>query len=333
MTSASDARTDDRRTDENARAETAPDGLRADSASRELGDHPSALGAALDRPLVSTQWLADHLGSDGLVVLDASVVVGTRPGGGSVYLNGLDGYLVEGHIPGAVFADLLDVFSDPAGAHPFTRPDADAFAAAAASVGVDDRTTVVVYDSGVGQWAARVWWLFRSYGYDRVAVLDGGIAKWRAEQRTLDLGHVEPREVHGFTAVAHPEYWVDKADVEAVVSGGSRATLVCAVPPKEFTGEAASRGRAGHIPGSFSAPAGRLVSRETNALLPREQLLNLFAPVLAQEDPIIAYCGGGIAAAADALALAVLGRTDVAVYDGSLNEWAADESAPLVTTV
>ena len=130
---------------------------------------------------------------------------------------------------------------------------------------------------------------------------------------------------------AHPEFWADKADVEAVVSGGARATLVCAVPPKEFSGEASPRRRAGRIPGSFSAPAGRLVSRETNAFLSHDELLALFAPVLAQEDPIIAYCGGGIAAASDALALALLGRTDVAVYDGSLNEWAADEAAPLTT--
>ena len=294
-------------------------------------DHSSALGAALDRPVVSTQWLADHLGSEGLVVLDATVVTGTRPGGSSAYLSGLDQYLVEGHIPGAVFADLLDVFSDPDGAHPFTRPGADAFAAAAAAVGVDDRTTVVVYDASVGQWASRVWWLFRAFGYDRVAVLDGGLTKWRTEQRPLDLGHVEPRAVSGFTAVPHPEFWADKADVEEVVSGGAKATLVCAVPPKEFSGEASPRRRAGRIPGSFSAPAGRLVSRETNAFLSHDELLALFGPVLAQEDPIIAYCGGGIAAASDALALALLGRTDVAVYDGSLNEWAADEAAPLTT--
>ena len=306
-------------------------GTRSDDGTDTIPDYSSALGAALDRPVVSTQWLADHLGSETLVVLDATVVAGTRPGGPSSYLSGLDQYLVEGHIPGAVFADLLDVFSDPAGTHPFTRPDAEAFAAAAASVGVDDRTTVVVYDAAVGQWASRVWWLFRAFGYDRVAVLDGGIAKWRAEQRPLDLGHVEPRTVRGFTAVPHPEFWADKADVEAVVSGGARATLVCAVPPKEFSGEAAPHRRAGRIPGSFSAPAGRLVSRETNALLSQDELLALFAPVLAQEDPIITYCGGGIAAASDALALALLGRTDVAVYDGSLNEWAADEGAPLTT--
>ncbi len=312
---------------------TATDTTAPVTASRTQITEASPLGAALDGPLVSTQWLADHLGSDGLVVLDATVLAVTRPGGAADYLTGLDQYLVEGHIPGAVFADLLEVFSDPSGAYPFTRPDADRFAAAAASAGVDDRTTVVVYDASVGQWASRIWWLFRAFGYRRVAVLDGGLEKWRAEGRALDLGHVEPRTVAGFTAVPHSEYWADKDVVSAVVSASSRATLVCAIPPKEFSGETGSRARRGHIPGSVNAPAGRLVSRETNAFLPRESLAELFEPVLASEDPIVTYCGGGIAAASDALALALLGRTDVAVYDGSLNEWAADDEAELVTTV
>lgn len=293
----------------------------------------SALGAALGGPLVSTQWLADHLGSEGLVVLDATVVPGTRPDGRPAYLSGLDQYLVEGHIPGAVFAELLDVFSDPAGTYPFTRPDAARFAQAAASVGVDEATTVVVYDAAVGQWASRLWWLFRSFGHDRVAVLDGGVTKWRAEDRPLDLGHVEPRAAAAFRAEERPGFWADKDAVAAVVAGSARATLVCGVPPKEFTGESGHRPRLGHIPGSISVPAGRLVSRETNDLLPTDRLRETFADVLASADPIIAYCGGGIAATADALALAVLGRDDVAVYDASLNEWAADPEAPLVTPV
>ncbi len=292
--------------------------------------HAPIVGSALDGPTVSTQWLADHLGSNGLVILDASVLQVPHPQGGLAWLSGLDQYLVEGHIPGTVFAELLDVFSDPTGSYPFTRPDQDAFAAAAASVGVDNETTVIVYDSGVGTWASRLWWLFRAYGYDRVAILDGGLTKWRAESRATELGHVEPREVDGFVAVERPELWVDKSFVEAVVEGEEIATLICALPPKEFAGEAGQRARLGHIPGSVNAPAGRLVSRETNALLPLSELRATFADVLTSPDRIVTYCGGGIAAAADALVLALLGRTDVAIYDGSLNEWADDDDAPLV---
>ncbi|WP_431277734.1 sulfurtransferase [Leifsonia poae] len=290
-----------------------------------------ALAAALDRPVVSTQWLADHLGSEGLVVLDATVVPSARADGSHGYLSGLDQFLVDGHVPSAVFAELLDVFSDPAGAYPFTRPSAAAFEAAAASVGIDNDTTVVVYDASVGQWASRIWWLFRAFGYDRVAVLDGGIAKWRTEERVTDRGHVEPREGASFDAVERPGSWVEKDIIAAVVEGSETATLICAVPPKEFTGEAGQRPRLGHIPGSLSVPAARLVSRETNAYLPFSDLRAIFADALASQDPIVVYCAGGIAAASDALALALLGRSDVAIYDGSLNEWSTDADAPLVT--
>lgn len=295
------------------------------------GPATPVVGPDIDRPLVSTQWLADHLGSDGLVVLDATVVPTTRADGRTGYLSGLDGFLVQGHIPGAVFADLLDVFSDPSGAYPFTRPDAAAFEAAAAAVGIDNDTTVVVYDAAVGTWAARVWWLFRAFGFDRVAVLDGGFTKWHTEERPTERGHVEPRGGATFVASERPESWVEKDVVAAIVDGSERATLLCAVPPAEFTGEAGQRPRLGHIPGSVSAPAIRLVDRETNAFLPPSVLRTTFAEVLASDDRIVAYCAGGIAAASDALALALLGRTDVAVYDGSLNEWAADPHAPLAT--
>lgn len=292
-------------------------------------DAPATAAPVLTSPLVSTQWLADHLGADGLVVVDASVVNFTRPDGRVGYLSGHELYLVEGHVPGAVFADLVDEFSDPDGAYPFTRPDAERFAAAAGALGVGGDATVVVYDSAVGQWAARLWWLFRAFGYDRVAVLDGGLTRWRAEERTLDTGQVEPVPA-AFTARERPELWVTKADVEAVVRGEAQAALVCSTPPKEFSGEVVTRSRAGHIPGSVSAPAGLLVDRERNTLLAPDALRARLEPALGAPR-IITYCGGGIAAAASALALTLLGERSVAVYDGSLNEWAADPAAPLVT--
>ncbi|WP_052357783.1 sulfurtransferase [Leifsonia aquatica] len=286
-------------------------------------DRSSALGAALAGPLVSTQWLCDHLGSAGLVVLDATVVPAVGPDGGPVFVSGLDQYLVDGHIPGAVFAELLDGFSDPAGPYPFTRPSAAAFAIAAQAAGVDEDTTVVIYDAAAGQWAARLWWLFRSFGHDRVAVLDGGATVWRAEGRPVTRGHVEPRTVAPFTAVERPGFWADKAAVAAITAGDRAATLLCGLPARDFA--------ARHIPGSLSVPAGRLVSRETNTFLPPRELREQFADALASTDPIVAYCRSGIAATADALALAVLGRTDVAVYDASLSEWTADPQAPLAS--
>lgn len=320
---------------------------------------PAALPAPLlSTPLVSTQWLADHLGRDGLVVLDATVLHVKAPTtkAGYRWLSGLDQYLVDGHIPGAVFADVLEVFSDPAKPYGFARPDAEQIVAAAASVGIDGDSAVVLYDDSVGQWAARIWWLLRSFGFENVAVLDGGLTKWRAEERPLERGHVEPAVSAGFTAVERPEFWADKDDVAAVVAGDAEATLVCALPPAEFSGESSSRSRAGHIPGSLSLPAGRLVDRADNALLQGAALSEKLAPVLgaaATTDAgapaaaggapsaasrelaprIITYCGGGIAAAAAALALTAAGTGNIAIYDGSLNEWTADENAPLVSLV
>ena len=286
-------------------------------------------GPYLASPVVSTQWLADHLGADRLVVLDATVVPTVLPNGKHSYLSGHDQYLIAGHVPGAVFADLIDVFSDPTGAFPFTRPQAELFAIAAASVGIDNTTTVVVYDSSVGQWASRIWWLFRTFGYDSVAVLDGGFQKWQNEGREADLGHVEP-SVASFETSERPELWVDKAYVERVVAGEIDAALVCGLPPKEFSGEAGHRSRLGHIPGSLSVPAGRLVDRDSNALLTTEALRSTFAPVL-DEPQVITYCAAGIAASSDALALTLLGHRNVAVYDGSLSEWVADAEAPVVS--
>lgn len=286
-------------------------------------------GPVLSAPIVSTQWLADYLGSDKLVVVDATVVPYTQPNGHGGYLSGHEQYLVVGHIPGAVFADLIDEFSDQSNSLPFTHQFAAGFSAAAGSIGIDNETTVIVYDAAVGQWASRLWWLFRAAGYDNVAVLDGGYAKWTTEGRETDVGHVEPTPA-SFSAGERPELWVTKEDVEAIVTGDADGALVCGVPPKEFSGEAGARARLGHIPGSINAPAGRLVDRESNAFLHESALRDAFGPAL-DADRIVTYCGGGIAAAADALALTMLGHRNIAIYDGSLNEWAADETAPLVS--
>ncbi|TFC28149.1 sulfurtransferase [Cryobacterium sp. TMT1-3] len=290
-------------------------------------------------PVVSTQWLADHLGSDHLVILDATVFAlapsTTETGAaGPRYLSGRDDYLSKGHIPGAVFADLIDVFSDPAGDYDFSRPSAKLFEAAAASVGIDNSTTVVVYDAVVGQWAARIWWLFRSFGYDDVAVLDGGLAKWHAETRPFATGGTRPRAADGFTTTPRPELWVDKSFIESIVAGETDAALVCSVPPAEFAGTAGARPRAGHIPGSISLPAAGLVDPTTNAFLRGDELNRAIAPAVAAvgaSGHLVTYCGGGIAAAASALALIRAGNEHVSIYDGSLNEWAADASAPLST--
>jgi thiosulfate/3-mercaptopyruvate sulfurtransferase len=285
-------------------------------------------GPVLTSPLVSTQWLTDYLGSEKLVVLDATVLPFAAPDGRPGFLSGHEKYLVEGHIPGALFADLIDEFSDPSAKLPFTHQKPEAFAAAAGALGIDNETTVVVYDASVGQWASRLWWLFRAFGYDQVAVLDGGFTKWLAEGRPTQTGHREPTPAT-FSATYRPELWATRSDIEAIVNGREEGSLVCGLPPKEFSGEEGARARRGHIPGSINVPAGRLVDRDSNAIISDEALRAAFAEV-AKADRIVTYCAAGIAASADAFALTLLGHDNVAIYDGSLIEWTADELLPIV---
>ncbi|MDH6180248.1 thiosulfate/3-mercaptopyruvate sulfurtransferase [Microbacteriaceae bacterium SG_E_30_P1] len=270
-------------------------------------------GPLIESPLVSTQWLADHLGADDLVVLDASVVGYTQPNGAAGYLSGHESYIMNGHVPGALFADVIEELSDPEGPYPFTRPDRERFERAVGALGINNETSVVVYDSLVGQWASRVWWLFRAFGYDRVAVLDGGFTRWTAQGRPTEIGHVSA-EATEFVASERPELWIDRAGVEDIVAGRAEGALVCGTPAKEFAEN--------HIEGSVSVPAGRLVDRSTNELLGDSELRGLLAPALAA-GRVVVYCKGGIAATADALALTVVGHRNVVVYDESLNEWAA----------
>jgi thiosulfate/3-mercaptopyruvate sulfurtransferase len=286
-------------------------------------------GPSLASPLVSTQWLADYLGSDELVVLDASVLPYQNPNGTPGLISGHEQYLLSGHIPGAIFADLIDELSDTDAKLPFTHQSADAFAAAVGALGIDNETTVVIYDASVAQWASRLWWLFRANGYDRVAVLDGGYTKWLAEDRAVEVGHVEATPTT-FVPTERPESWVTSEDIEAILDGSAQGALVCGLPPKEFSGEEGSRARKGHIPGSINVPAGRLVDRETNASIPETELRTAFGPAL-DEDRVIAYCALGIVASADALALVRLGHRNVALYDGSLAEWSADDRLPVAT--
>jgi thiosulfate/3-mercaptopyruvate sulfurtransferase len=296
----------------------------------DVGDPAYRVGMSgrLSSPVVSTQWLADHLGAENMVVLDATVLSYPKPGGGRGWLSGYDAYLFEGHVPGAFFADLIEEFSEPGAPHAFTRPTRERFEAAAGALGIDRGTTVLVYDREGGNWAPRLWWLFRAFGHDDVAVVDGGLARWLAEERETESGHNEPPAAR-FEAAPREELWVDRAFVEAVLRGDEEAALLCAVPAGEYSGEtAASRARPGVLPGSVSVPAGELRDPSARLLEPARLRASL-APVLTAPR-VVAYCGAGIAAASDALALTLLGHRNVAIYDGSLAEWAADPDAPLV---
>ncbi len=283
----------------------------------------------LPTPLVSTDWLADHLGAPDLVILDCTTVQEETPDGSYAFVAGRTSY-DDAHIPGSVFCDVLGTLGDKDDPRPLMMPKPNAFKAAIEALGVGDDSAVVLYDRGIGSWAARVWWSLKSYGFDRAAVLDGGFKKWTAEARPVSDAAPEISPAT-FTPHYRPDRIVSKEDVlNAIESGG--ATLVHSLSHKEFTGEAAPMPRAGRIKGSINAPASSLVDPDTGAYLPQEKLAAHFDAAGARKSQrVITYCGGGVAACNNALALTALGFDDVAVYDGSLAEWTADPDAPMET--
>lgn len=278
---------------------------------------------------VSPEWLYEQLGDEDLVVVDATVHL-SMPPDGSVHVEpGLATYLEE-HIPGAVYADLFTDFSDHEAAQPFTAAPSERFAIAAGAIGIGEGRRVVVYDQKNGIWAARLWWQLRLEGFDDVALLDGGLPAWKSAGYPVSDEQVLP---HGATFTAHrrPELLQSTEEVLGALDDPN-TLIINALDPATYRGESPSYPRRGHIPGSINIPFGDLVDPSTGQLKPAAELREIFdrAGALNPDVRPVTYCGGGIAASGLAHALAAAGRSDVAVYDGSLNAWTADESLPLV---
>lgn len=282
----------------------------------------------LPGPAVSVDWLAAHLGKPGLVVLDASwYLPASERDAAQEFL--------AGHIPGARFFDV-DACSDPDSGLPHTVPSPERFARCAESVGVSNRSAVVVYDgSGVHLSAPRVWWTFRYFGHDHVAVLDGGLGAWREGGHPLEAGEpVLTLEVpEPYVATVRPEL-IRTADqvLEALETGD--AQIVDMRPRGRFEGTAPEPRpglRGGHVPGSRNLPYGELVDREGRALDPRALSKRLSREGIDLDLPLIGTCGSGTSACAFAWLMAREGRDDVAIYDGSWSEWGARDDLPVDT--
>ena len=281
-------------------------------------------------PLVSTQWLAERLEDPHLRVADVRWYLPTTGRSGRAEYN-------LGHIPGAVFVDLDRDLARPAyqgpGRHPL--PSTEEFAAAMGRLGVDEATHVVAYDDGSGGVAARLWWLLRFFGHPRVSVLDGGVARWQAEQRplTADVPRVAAAQ---FQARPQQGWVVDKAEVGHLARDPS-ALVLDVRAPERYEGRAEPVDpRAGHIPGARNAPITQNLATGEPGGAPRfkspQELRAQFEALgVPRAQRVVAYCGSGVNACQALLALDLAGFPGAQLYEGSWSDWSSDPSLPAAT--
>ncbi len=276
-------------------------------------------------PLVSTTWLAEHLKDPDLRIVDATYSV---PGMGRE----AQVEFAKTHvIPGAVPFDI-DAISDKTNPLPHMLPTPELFAMKVGNLGLGSSSRIVVYDNTSMIGAPRVWWMFRVFGHDNIAILDGGLTKWVKENHPLTDKHVTPT-AQTFKSQFRPDLVRDKQSViknlqtkteqilDARAAGRFHGTL-----PELRPGMPS-----GHIPGSLNLPFGEIMDAQTGTFLPKEQIKDRFLKAgVALDRPIVACCGSGVTACVLAAGLHLLGRTDVPIYDGSWSEWASDPATAKV---
>jgi len=280
--------------------------------------------------LVETSELERRLGDPGLRILDCTTHLVPDPKITYQVVSGRADF-EKGHIPGAQFADVQGDLSDQNHRLRFMLPSAEAFAAAMGRFGIGGGTRVVLYSTANPWWATRVWWMLRLFGFDDAAVLNGGWQKWSREGRPVETGPARPRVPDNFAVRGQRPLMVGKEEVLRAI-GNAAACTINALLPEQHAGTGGNTyGRPGHIKGSVNLPAAHLIDPKTNEFLPPAELRERFDAIGAFDKSIITYCGGGIAASADALVLVMLGHPDVRIYDASLSEWATDPTLPMET--
>ncbi|MET7788321.1 sulfurtransferase [Streptomyces sp900116325] len=271
----------------------------------------------LPRPLVGTDWLAQRLGTPGLVVFDATV--GAHRGAGQ-------------RIPGARPFDIDGVMSDQSSPLPHTMPGVDRFTQELRSLGVDDCSTVVVYDGAGIHSSARAWWMLRAMGFDRAAVLDGGLPAWVADGLPVESetpGYAGP--CGDFTARPRPGLIIDSGHVTTALADPASAVFD-ARTRERFAGEAKEPRpglRGGHMPGAVNLPFGEL--QREGRMRPAKELRKALSALAGDREKLVFSCGSGVTACVLALAAELAGYAESAVYDGSWSEWGLPSQLPVVT--
>lgn len=271
--------------------------------------------------LVTTDWLAAEMGASDLRIVDASYHLASA---GRDALAEYEG----GHIPGAVFMDLADLVDKNAPVEN-TLPGAEKFASRMQALGLGDGSRIVLYDNSDIRSSARAWFMLRLFGAHNVALLDGGMAKWLAEGRPLETGRKTLRHRH-FTA------WSDKArlrDKDQVLAniGSSAEQVLDARGGARFRGEEPDPRpaiAAGHIPGARNLPFGEMFNPDGTWKQPAALRAAFEAAGVDLSRPVVTSCGSGVTACVLAFGMHLIGKDDVALYDGSWTEWGADPALP-----
>jgi thiosulfate/3-mercaptopyruvate sulfurtransferase len=269
---------------------------------------------------VTTAWLAEHLQSPDISVLDCSWhMPATKRVGYKEFL--------EARIPGAQFFDI-DLISDTENSLPHMLPAPEKFAAHVSEMGVGDGKKVICYDSAGLFSAARVWWMFKVFGHSDVAVLDGGLLKWKTEHRPLEDGPPQKPRAHGFTAKFQSTMVRDKSGMRSALQ------IADARSPTRFRGEEVEPRpgvRAGHIPGAKNVHYATLLNAD-GTLKSEAELASVFANAgIDTTQPVITSCGSGVTAAILSLALTTLNAKDHALYDGSWTDWGSAADTDVAT--
>jgi thiosulfate/3-mercaptopyruvate sulfurtransferase len=273
--------------------------------------------------LCETSWLAEHLGSPGLVVLDATMPIDE--------MTGHEQYLMN-HIPGAIHFDI-DEIADTSNPNPHMLPSPEKFALRMRKKGVGDGMRIIVYDQRGMFSAPRVWWMLRLMGHQDVAVLNGGMPKWRTEGRPLETGDVPPRQERHFTPRKDSSMVRDLDDMKAIIATKKMQVADARSAPRFAGNEPEPRPvpRLGAMPGACNVPFNHLLNRDATFKSP-DEIRTLFEKAgIDVHKPVVATCGSGITACILALGLAIVGVEHVPVFDGSWYEWSHDPSAPVVS--